>query len=186
MRIISGELKGKSINFVKNSNTRPLKDSVRENIFNILNHSNLMKINIKDSKILDLYSGFGSFGIEGISRGAKKVTFVERDNNAINILKENLLKLSILNKSKVLYDNIENILNKELNEKFNLFFLDPPFADFQYLKNISLIKKKKIFEKMHIVIIHREKKNKENLDKFIKIIETKIYGRSKIIFGKFI
>ena len=186
MRIISGELKGKSINFVKNSNTRPLKDSVRENIFNILNHSNLMKINIKDSKILDLYSGFGSFGIEGISRGAKKVTFVERDNNAINILKENLLKLSILNKSKVLCDNIENILNKELNEKFNLFFLDPPFADSQYLKNISLIKKKKIFEKMHIVIIHREKKKKENLDKFIKIIETKIYGRSKIIFGKFI
>ena len=186
MRIISGELKGKSINFVKNSNTRPLKDSVRENIFNILNHSNLMKINIKDSKILDLYSGFGSFGIEGISRGAKKVTFVERDNNAINILKENLLKLSILNKSKVLCDNIENILNKELNEKFNLFFLDPPFADSQYLKNISLIKKKKIFEKMHIVIIHREKKNKENLENFIKIIETKIYGRSKIIFGKFI
>lgn len=185
MRIISGELKGKLINFVKNSNTRPLKDSVRENIFNILTHSSLMEISIKNSKILDLYSGVGSFGIEGLSRRAKKVTFVERDYSVIKILNENLLKLSLLNRSKVFCDNIENILNKELNEKFNLFFFDPPFADSKYLKYIELIKKKKIFEKMHVVIIHREKETEENLDDFLKIIETKIYGRSKIFFGKF-
>ena len=54
MRIISGSLKGKTINFIKNSNTRPLKDSVRENIFNILKHSNLIRVNIENSNILDL------------------------------------------------------------------------------------------------------------------------------------
>ena len=63
MRIISGSLKGKSIDFIKNSNTRPLKDSVRENIFNILQHSKLIKVDIEKSNILDLYSGIGSFGI---------------------------------------------------------------------------------------------------------------------------
>ena len=73
---------------MKNSITRPLKDSVKENIFNILNHSNLLNIQIEKSLILDLYSGVGSFGIECISRGAKKVTFVEKDNDAIKILKE--------------------------------------------------------------------------------------------------
>ena len=78
MRIISGYLKGKSIIFLKNSNTRPLKDSVKENIFNILKHSNLMNINIEKANILDLYSGIGSFGIECISRGAEKDTFVEK------------------------------------------------------------------------------------------------------------
>ena len=73
MRIISGYLKGKSIIYLKNSKTRPLKDIVKENLFNIINHSKHFKIQINEAKILDLYSGIGSFGIECISRGAKKL-----------------------------------------------------------------------------------------------------------------
>ena len=68
MRIISGKLKGKSLNFLKSSITRPLKDSVKENIFNILKHSNLINLKIDRANILDLYSGIGSFGLECISR----------------------------------------------------------------------------------------------------------------------
>ena len=90
MRIISGSLKGKSIDFVRNSNTRPLKDSVKENVFNILKHSNLVDVKIENSEVLDLYSGIGSFGIECISRGANKVTFLEKDQLAFKILSENL------------------------------------------------------------------------------------------------
>ncbi len=142
MRIISGTLKGKSINFLKNSITRPLKDSVRENIFNILQHSNLIQVNIKKSNVLDLYSGIGSFGLECISRGAKKITFVERDRKAINILEQNLIRLSITKKALIINNKIENILDMN-KEKFNIFFLDPPFADSQYILNLSLIKKKK-------------------------------------------
>ena len=121
MRIISGTLKGKSINFLKNKNTRPLKDSVKESIFNILNHSNLIKTDIQNANILDLYSGVGSFGIESLSRNAKRVTFIEKDINASNILKENLKKLSIFQKSKIFTDKIENVLSR-LEEKFNIFF----------------------------------------------------------------
>ena len=72
MRIISGSLKGRSMNFIKNSTTRPLKDSVKENIFNILEHFQKVKIKINSANILDLYSGAGSFGLECISRGAKR------------------------------------------------------------------------------------------------------------------
>ena len=82
MRIISGSLKGKKIDFLKNSITRPLKDSIKENIFNILIHSNNISIKLKNSDVLDLYAGVGSFGIECISRGAGKVTFIEKDNLA--------------------------------------------------------------------------------------------------------
>ena len=185
MRIISGTLKGKSINFLRNKNTRPLKDSVKESIFNILNHSNLINIDIKNSNILDLYSGVGSFGIESLSRNAKKVTFIEKDINASNILKENLKKLSIFQKSKIFTDKVENVL-RSLKEKFNFFFLDPPFADESYFLNLELIRDRKIFEENHIVIIHREKRSKENFKNILHIIETKQYGRSKILFGKFI
>ena len=184
MRVISGNLKGRSIKFLKNIDTRPLKDSVKENLFNVLYHSNLMKTKIDKSNILDLYSGIGSFGIECISRGAKKVTFIEQDKNAAAILKKNLINLSIINKSKIYNQKIENVI-LQLNEQFDIFFLDPPFRDFNYLQNIELIKKKKIFSKDHIVIIHREKKTHEEFGTVLKVIETKQYGRSKIIFGLF-
>ena len=112
MRIISGELKGRSFNFLRNDKTRPLKDNVKENIFNIIKHSKLINAKIESSNVLDLYSGVGSFGIECISRGAKKVTFIEKDINASKILKENLNKLSILKKTTIYNNKIENFLRK--------------------------------------------------------------------------
>ena len=95
MRIISGILKGKKLSFLNLPNTRPLKDIVKESIFNVIAHSNLIQIKIQDSEILDMYSGIGSFGIECISRGAKNVTFVEDNKNTLKILNENIKKLSI-------------------------------------------------------------------------------------------
>ena len=122
MRIISGKLKGKSINFLKNSVTRPLKDSVKENIFNVLSHSNLIDAKIENANILDLYSGVGSFGLECISRGAKKVKFIDQDKQALETLKENLIQLSIINKAEFINDHIENILIKNNKEKYDIFF----------------------------------------------------------------
>jgi 16S rRNA (guanine966-N2)-methyltransferase len=185
MRIISGLLKGKSIKFLKNKNTRPLKDAVKENIFNVLKHSNLISIEIEKSNILDLYSGVGSFGIECISRGAKKITFIEQDKEAVKILNDNITQLTINNKVNVLNNKIENILPIIQEEKFNIFFLDPPFADESFIQNLKLIKKKKMFEAKHIIIIHRERKIKDNFENLINTIITKQYGRSKIIFGFF-
>ena len=83
MRIISGFLKGKKIDFINSKITRPIRDLVKENIFNIILHSNSIRVNLNNSNVLDLYSGTGSFGIECLSRGAKKVTFVEKDLMAL-------------------------------------------------------------------------------------------------------
>ena len=88
MRIISGFLKGKPINFLKSLTTRPLRDFVKESTFNVIKHSKLIKVKLENSNILDLYSGVGSFGIECISRGAKKITFVENDSKVLSVLKK--------------------------------------------------------------------------------------------------
>ncbi len=185
MRIISGTLKGKSINFLKNSTTRPLKDAVRENIFNILRHSNLINGVIENANILDLYSGIGSFGLECISRGAKKVTFVEHDRDAANILNENLVKLNIKNKATIMINKVEKILENNKINKFDIFFFDPPFIDKEFVQTLNYIKNRKIYKIKHVVIIHRDKKTQDKLDSFIDIILSKQYGRSKIIFGVF-
>lgn len=178
-------MKGRSINFLKNSKTRPLKDSVKESIFNILKHSKISETKIESSSVLDLYSGIGSFGIECISRGAKYVTFIEEDINAANILKDNLAKFSISEKASIYIDKVENVLDKNINKKFNIFFLDPPFADNYFLKVLEIVKKKNIFSKKNFVIIHRERKSQDNFKDFFNVVDTKQYGRSKIIFGIF-
>ena len=186
MRIISGKLKGKTISFLKSSITRPLKDSVKESIFNIIIHSNLLNVTIKNSNILDLYSGIGSFGLECISRGAEKITFVEKDKNAAEILKKNLTNLGINKDATIIIDKIENFLKKDLSEKFEIIFLDPPFSDESYLEELKLIKQKKNYKKNHLIIIHRERKSFENFDDILSPVITKQYGRSKIIFAEFL
>ena len=77
---------------LKISKQDPLKDLTKESIFNIVNHSKKFKIDLKDSVVLDLFSGVGSFGIECLSREVKKVIFVENYNGVLPILKKNLLQ----------------------------------------------------------------------------------------------
>ena len=180
MRIISGKLKGKPISFLKNLNTRPLKDSVKESIFNIIIHSNSLDIEIKDSNILDLYSGVGSFGLECISRGANKVTFIEQNKLACETLKKNLDQLSLNNKATLINDNVENIFLK--NKKFDIFFFDPPFADNKYIKILSLIKKNNLFEKKTPCNNSQRKKFKRS---FRRIFKNSVYENIREIKNYF-
>ena len=97
----------------------------------------------------------------------------------------NLKTLSINERAKVLNEKIINFLNRKQFEKFDIFFLDPPFVDNNFIEELRLIKKKKIYKNNHVVIIHREHKSSDNFKKIIDPIIIKKYGRSKIIFGKF-
>ena len=186
MRIISGFLKGKKIDFLKSAKTRPLRDFIKENIFNIIKHSNLTNVKLENANILDLYSGIGSFGIECISRGAKKITFVENDKEVLIKLKENLNNLKIEDRSKVFNTRINAFLNKLDNkDKFDIFFLDPPFAENFFIEELKTIKNSTIYTKNHLIIIHREKKTLDGLEGIMNILLSRSYGRSKIILGSF-
>ena len=88
MRIINGNFKGKKLFLPKDKNTRPLKDIVKESIFNLIQHSKKINLEIENSLVLDLFSGTGSFGIECISRGSKRVIFYENYDKAINLKKD--------------------------------------------------------------------------------------------------
>ena len=76
-------------------------------------------------------------------------------------------------------------MRKILTKNIVFFFLDPPFADNNFIKNLKFIKDKRLFEPNNLIVIHRERKTRDNLSKFIEIIKIKEYGRSKIIFGFF-
>ena len=188
MRIISGLFKGKKILQPADKMTRPLKDLTKESVFNVIEHSNKFSVNIKDSIILDLYSGVGSFGLECLSREAKYVTFIENYKGVLPILKKNLFSLKNINNYEILNQDINlksEIILSKLKQKNDIIFLDPPFKDKNLERILSNINNNKILKKDGIVIIHRHKKENDNYPEDFKILEKKIYGISKIIFGLF-
>ena len=182
MRIISGYFKGKKILTPKNAQTRPLKDITKESIFNIIKHSNKFDIQLENSTILDLFSGVGSFGIECLSNNAKYVTFVENYNGVLPILEQNLINLKLDGKFEIINQNIFTNLNLTKNN-YDVIFLDPPYKEKNINRLIDNISNKKLLKKGGLVIIHRNKKDKENYSKSFKVLDEKNYGISKILFG---
>ncbi len=182
MRIISGYLKGKKINLPSDKMTRPLKDMVKESIFNIIEHSKDIELRIEGSKVLDLFSGSGSFGIECISRGAESVVFNENYKEAIEILEKNIKKLDCENKCKILNSDCFD-LSKNFNQEIDLIFLDPPFKETRVNELIISILNMKILKHKGLMIIHRDKKKKEVYSKKLNIIDERYYGLSKIVFA---
>jgi 16S rRNA (guanine966-N2)-methyltransferase len=172
----------------KDKNTRPLKDLARESIFNLLTHSNKILSQLKQSNVLDLYAGTGSFGLECLSRQARNVCFVEKKKDAIEILEKNIEKLKVKKKIKIFFDDIFKLVEKQnfFKLKFDLIFCDPPFKDTNIEKLIELIFNKNLLNKNGVIILHRSKTTKEKLPNYFEIVEERTYGISKIIFGKFL
>ena len=192
MRIIAGNLRGVTLYTPRRKKTRPLKDMVRESIFNLLSHSNKISFQFEQSNILDLYSGTGSFGLECLSRQAKSVCFIEKEKEIVKILEKNIEKLKMKKKTKILSNDVFGVIEKQnidlyswLPElKFDLIFCDPPFKDTNINKLIELIIIKNLLKKNGIIILHRNKDTKEKLSNYFRIIDERVYGISKIIFGQ--
>ena len=178
MRIIAGNFKGKKLLTPNDKFTRPLRDVVKESIFNILQHSKILKINLINSNVLDLFSGVGTFGLECLSRNSKHVT--------LKMLKKNIKNLNCSTKSKIVERDIFSLnkLNLVL-ENYELIFLDPPFKELRIRILLNIIKSKKILKKNGVILIHRESKTLDELPDNFTVLFTKKYGRSKILFGKF-
>ena len=185
MRIIGGKNKGKKIFLPVDKNTRPLRDIVKESIFNLIEHSNKFNISISNSIVLDLFSGSGSFGLECLSRGAKFITFVENYVHALEILKKNISMMGALPFSEIIEDNCFELINEKkiFSKTFDIIFLDPPYK----YKNINFlieqIIEKKILKKTGIILIHRHKKDDIEITSKLKILDSRKYGISKIIIG---
>ena len=187
MRIISGIHKGKKILQPKDLNTRPLKDLTKESIFNIISHSNKFNVEIENSTILDLFSGVGSFGLECLSRGSSSLTFVENYSKALKILKKNIISLNYQNKTSVIEKDIVSNLNyKIFSKKFNIIFIDPPYKEKNLSELLLKILNSKILDNNGIIIIHRNKNEKDIFPGEFNIIQEKTYGISRVIFGNLI
>ncbi len=185
MRIIGGSFKGKKLFLPNDKKTRPLKDRVKESIFNFIQHSNKINIDLKKSFVLDLFSGSGSFGIECLSRETKKVIFIEFYSEAIKILEKNLKSLKNLRNYEIIEKDCFHFFktNKKIDLKFDIIFLDPPYKENKINEILDNIKKQNLLKENGIIVIHRHKKDSLEITNKINIIEERFYGISKISYG---
>ena len=121
MRLTGGEWGGRILKAPKTDAVRPTQDRVRAALFNIL------QTEIVGADFLDLFAGSGAVGLEALSRGARSVTFVEKDRRHLAVLKENLAALRPASACTVLADVYRWIANYS-GEGFSIVFADPPYA----------------------------------------------------------
>ncbi len=121
MRVVGGELRGRTLSAPKGAKTRPTSDRVREALFDILAPV------ISGSTFLDAFAGSGAVGIEAASRGARRVVFLESDRRALLALRRNLEETGVKGKVIPLTTSKGLIILAEDAEPFDLVFMDPPY-----------------------------------------------------------
>jgi 16S rRNA (guanine966-N2)-methyltransferase len=174
MKIISGNLSGRSIKSPKGRATRPTSARAKESLFNFLAHG--LKFNFDQTNVLDLFAGSGSLGIESLSRGAKFCSFIDKDMNSIITIKDNLRHLG-LEKQTFIKKCDATKINFKFKKPLDLIFSDPPYKNFSQTKiAIERINKKKLINDKGIIVTELSSRDEtENIEGFI-IIDKKIIG----------
>ena len=173
MRVISGTARGKKLSSLEGLKTRPTLDRVKEALFNII------QFDLKDAKILDLFSGSGALAIETLSRGAKEAVLCDNSRKAIQIINLNLKDTRLIEKAKVINKDYIDAL-KQLSEetkKFDIIFLDPPYKTNYAINAIGQILKYNLLEDDGIIIVETDDKNK--IDEIKQISSLEVYDERK-------
>lgn len=176
MRITGGLLKGKKIKTRKSNSTRPLLSRLRKSLFDIIGDE------IREAGFLDLYAGSGAVGIEALSRGAKRVVFIEKKILSVKIIKENLTSCRLLSQSKIWRKDVLTFLSFLLKrEKFDFIFIAPPYYKEMQDKTLDIVEAANI-EKTEIIVQHSSHENVNFARKNMEIIKQRKYGDTILTF----
>lgn len=171
MRVITGKYRGRSLNGPKHEGLRPTSDRVREALFNIIGPK------ISDASLLDLFAGTGAIGIEALSRGANSVVFNDHNQQSIKLIKKNLEFVDPGDQYRILQTSAVNALEILFREglKFDIIFLDPPFAAGILDDTIKLIANYHLLQQDGILIVEHPKKLTFDVDRF-QVAKVRNYG----------
>ena len=148
MRVITGKARGVQLKTPDGMATRPTTDRVKEALFSII------QFDVPTAKVLDLFGGTGQLGIEALSRGAKHAVFVDAGEPACRLIRENLRRTKLESDAVVIRSDYLTYL-KRCREKFDIIFLDPPYAEVFLENALKCIAEIDILESGGIIIAER-------------------------------
>ena len=179
MKILGGEFKARNITVPQG--VRPVSLRVKKSCFDIL------KGELEQKRVLDLFAGSGSLGIEAISRGARQAVFTDSSPKSIAVIRKNLSSFAINDKSKTYVKKalaaIKGFAAK--NEQFDIIFLDPPYYKGMLRKALQALEEYDIVAPSGYLVCFCYRKDEilEQSDKFTVVVEKK-YGQTIILIYK--
>ena len=177
MRVITGKARGVVLKTPEGMKTRPTSDRVKEALFSII------QFDIPNANVLDLFAGTGQLGIEALSRNAKSAVFVDEQDKACKLISENLKRTKLDGVAHIIKCDYATFLNK-CREKFDIIFLDPPYAE-KFLENaLNLITEIDILQSGGIIVTERPA-GKELLCDFPGYSRSKDYKYSNTVLTIF-
>ena len=148
MRVITGKARGTVLKTPEGLQTRPTADRVKEALFSII------QFDVPGAKVLDLFGGTGQLGIEALSRNAKYAVFVDEREDACKLIRENLRKTRLEESAKVVRSDYAAYL-RSCKGKFDIIFLDPPYAEVFLENSLKMITEIDILETGGIIVTER-------------------------------
>lgn len=178
MRIIAGEKRGCAIAAPKGRDTRPTLDRIKESLFGIIQFS------IANSRVLDLFAGSGNLGLEALSRGAQYAAFCDASRESIRVIRANIEKLGYESGSEVFACDCMAALNAlaAAGKKFDIVFLDPPYASSLAEKAIVRIVELGLLAQDGITVVEHATKLPPTVPETIEIYDVRKYGDIAISF----
>lgn len=180
MRIIAGVARSVPLITPKGNETRPTTDKVKETLFNMLQGY------LVGARVLDLFAGSGQIGLEALSRGAKEAVFVERSEEAVHCIKENIKKTKFEKEASVMRTDVLSSLRSLSSEKrkFDLIFIDPPYGKNMEIEVLTALSQHDLLEEQGLIIVEADKDTDfsfcSGLDYLI--VKDKIYKNNRHIF----
>ncbi len=179
MRIITGSAKGKRLLTLEGDATRPTSERIKGAIFSSI------QFELEGRRVLDLFAGSGQMGLEALSRGAERATFIDSSREAVEIIKKNARNTGFFDKSHFLVSDAKNYIRKASGrERFDLVFIDPPYAAECCAEIASLLVKAEIIIPGALVVLESGTEEIDLADPCLsgyEVIKSEHYGKKTAI-----
>jgi 16S rRNA (guanine966-N2)-methyltransferase len=184
LRIISGVFKGRKLYSYQGLSIRPTSDRTRESIFNIL--SSIFDT-FDGTQVLDLYAGTGALGIEALSRGAHKATFIEMEKQALAVLQHNVSFMKNPAVYEIIGTSVASAIKllQQRGERFDLIFMDPPYGKNLVQTTLEALAVAALFSQQALVLCEYFIRDSV-LEQYgpLRRFDTRRYGQTLVSFFK--
>lgn len=182
MRIVAGRFRGRAISGPFDDGIRPTSDRLRETIFNILIHA--YDDPVTDAAVIDLFAGTGAMGLEAISRGARRVLFIEEAAKARALIRANVDALGVGGETRLFRRDARKLGDAPPGEKFTLAFLDPPYGHHLAEEALIALREGGWLVPDGLAVVEESLDAEIELPAGYRLLETRGYSTTKIIFAR--
>ena len=177
LRIITGTAKGKKLKTLEGEATRPTSERIKEAVFSAI------QFDIEGRRVLDLFAGSGQLGLEALSRGAASAMFIDSSREAMEIVKDNVRSVGFLDKSKYLVSDWRNYIRKASGrEKFDLIFIDPPYAMECCADAVERLISSELIAPGGIIVLESGTENPDfSARENIEVLKSTHYGKKTVV-----